>query len=136
LLVAPAPANLPWLVEWYDAFRTEYGRPPVLDALAVHFYSSASVSDAAGALRQKLREYRVLADQWGVDQVWLTEFAHLTQGAAFLEEVLPWLGEECDRFAWFQWSYLGTERWAFGPEYNTSLWVDGALTEVGEVYAR
>ena len=136
LLVAPAPANLPWLVEWYDAFRTEYGRPPVLDALAVHFYSSASVGDAAGALHRTLRDYRAQANRWGVDQVWLTEFAHLTQGAAFLEKVLPWLPDECDRYAWFQWEYVGNEPWAFGVEHNTSLWLDGALTEAGEVYAR
>jgi len=136
LLVAPAPAgDLVWLRALYGAFITEYGHPPRLNALAVHFYASGTVADASRALRQKLRAYRAQADEWGVDQVWLTEFAHLTQGAAFLREVLPWLGDECDRFAWFQWEYLGTEAWAFGAEYNTSLWLNGTLTEVGEVYA-
>ena len=51
-----------------------------------------------------------------------------------LRYLMPRLADECDRFAWFQWSYLGTETWAFGTEYNTSLWMDGALTEAGKAY--
>ena len=135
LLVAPAASR-----EWLDAFYyfscVEYDRRPRADALAVHFYASGDVHEDAEALRQMLRTYRAKARDWGVEQVWLTEFGHLTQPAAFLREVLPWIADECDRYAWFQWEYRGDEKWAFGVEHNTSLWLDGALTEVGEVYAR
>ena len=134
LLIAPAPAgDLTWLRTFYNTYQVTYGRAPRIDALAVHFYSSAAVPDASRALRQKLRSYRAQADEWGIKYLWLTEFAHLTQGAEFLQEVLPWLPDECDRFAWFQWEYLGTETWAFGVNNNTSLWLNGQ-TDIAEVY--
>ena len=70
-LIAPAPSqqDLTWLVRFRDAYVARYGQPPRLDALALHCY----VSHAAHC--QVYVEWMIArAAEWGISEVWLTEF--------------------------------------------------------------
>ena len=136
LLVAPS-GELPWLVDWYNAFTHTYRRPPRIDALPVHWYyasPSGSIKDAERHLQFTLQLYRHQADQWNIPQVWLTEFAHVYRPAEFLAAVGPWLSHECDRYAWFATDYPPGVPWWPAGWPNTSLWHNGTLTAAGLAY--
>ena len=74
-LVAPAPSHLHlnWLVDFRNAYITQYGKPPRLDALAMHCY----LATAAECI-QLGQSYKSMAQAWGVKEVWVTEFAFLS----------------------------------------------------------
>jgi hypothetical protein len=133
--VAPAVADdIQYLVRMRNAFINTYGRPPQFDVIPVHFYGTGNVNTDIGYLMNKIADAQYYADLWGAEGVWLTEFGHSTYPVEFLQAVLPLLPGKVDRFAWFATEYpLGVPWWPDGW-VNTSLWHDGVLTEIGEVY--
>lgn len=70
-LVAPAPSHLhlEWLPQFRAVYRAEVGRYPRFDALAVHCYDSAAQCIAV------VKQFEAWAREWGVPEIWVTEFA-------------------------------------------------------------
>ena len=63
----------------YTRYLQIYGRPPRWDALAFHCY----FIDSAASCMPTLNWHMAKADEWGIEQVWCTEFAALvTTGTA------------------------------------------------------
>jgi hypothetical protein len=59
-------------MQFREAYIAQYGRTPRLDALAMHFYGQRAADGIA------LTEwYKERAREWGITQVWVTEFAIL-----------------------------------------------------------
>jgi hypothetical protein len=79
-LAAPAPsgANPDWIVSFRTAYITTYGTAPRLDALTVHCYSwYANLNPTYGCIPHTLK-FEAWATQWGVPEVWVTEFSFAT----------------------------------------------------------
>lgn len=144
-LVSPGVSRLGWLEEWRQAYIDTYGEPPRVDALGFHCYGAFNAAAAFETCKAQTRNAVALAGRWGVDEVWLTEFAMvpcwngMDDSIAFLRSMLDWLSTQpkVSRAAWFQTTYRGDESWAFGPDCNTSL-VDydtGELTPLGAAWS-
>jgi len=71
-LVAPVPSqlHLNWLVDFRNDYIATYGTPPRFDALAMHWYGFR-YTDAKALINW----YEARASEFGVSQLWLTEFA-------------------------------------------------------------
>jgi len=74
-LVAPVPSqhHLNWLVEFRTRYLETYKTPPRWDALAAHFYGFWSADGMA-----LINWYKARALEYGVSEIWLTEFSFLT----------------------------------------------------------
>lgn len=72
LIVAPAPsdADIWWLARFRAAFYARYGFHPRFDALAFHCYRPT----AAECIKIG-KQFVTWAREWGVTEVWCTEFA-------------------------------------------------------------
>jgi len=143
-LISPVPSHEDpeWLVRFRDAYKKAYGRWPRLDGLAMHCY----IPERGGciALGQKFVRW---AREWGVPEVWVTEFAFLPKWAPDAEgqarEWVAWLEAEpmIKRYAPFT-SYIPGGTWSWPhtePEANPSLFVgteSTELTEMGRWYQR
>lgn len=141
-LLAPAPSHLhpEWIEGFYAAYVTAYGRAPRLDGLAFHCYRPT----AAECIEIGTR-FVGLAQAWGVEEVWCTEFAFVpaySGGDADDEaaEFVTWLEQQpmITRYAPFvahitcDWSWPDCR-----PSANPSLFAaDGSLTEIGNWYAK
>lgn len=140
-LVAPAPSheNPYWIEGFFSAYVSAYGRAPRLDALAFHcYFQNASQCIELG------RRFVGLAEAWGVDEVWCTEFAFVpaysADAASEAVKFATWLEQQprITRYAPFvahitcDWSWPDCR-----PSADPSLF-DGAgrLTEIGGWYAR
>lgn len=71
-LVAPVPSHLhpDWLVQFRNNYIATYGTPPRFNALAAHWYGF-KYADAKALLDW----YKARATEFGVAEIWLTEFA-------------------------------------------------------------
>lgn len=127
LLVAPAPSHLDpeWIVRFRDAYLAMYQVPPRLDGLAVHCY----LWDAQQciALTQK---YLVWAREWGVPEVWVTEFAFSACGGRSIDQTavearrfIAWMDAEpmVTRYAWFTNRIRPDEAWILDYECVSPL---------------
>lgn len=121
--------DLDYLGRIRDAYISRYGQPPQWDALAVHCYYSYYQY-----CERDVQEALDLADEWGVGEVWVTEF--IADGTFAMSYLLDYFESEPNvtRWAWFATRYKGNESWA--PWLYTSLVeCDGtALTAYGETY--
>ena len=73
-LVAPVPSqlNLNWLVEFRARYLALYQTPPRFDALAAHVYTNTFAPAVA-----VIDWYRARAREYGVSEIWVTEFSFL-----------------------------------------------------------
>lgn len=71
-LVAPVPSqlHLDWLVQFRNIYIATYGAPPRFNALAAHWYGF-KYADA----KTLLNWFKARANEFGVAEIWLTEFA-------------------------------------------------------------
>ena len=121
----------------YDRFVQVYGRAPRWDALAFHCY----FIDTATTCTPVADWYVQKAQEWGISEVWCTEFAALVttgsagpnwapavaSGSAFIDYMEA---QGIDRYFWF--SHCDEAM----PFYICELANDdGTLTPLGEMYA-
>lgn len=146
LLVSPVPMSgatydpANWLHLWRAAYIAQYGRPPRIDALAVHVYFEIAVNAEVA-----VKEAEDLASAWGVGEVWVTEFG-LARGDPGGQEVafLDWLQTEpmITRYSWYSSRInvaQGIAQGWYGSDWADMSLVDWAtrmLTGFGEVYVR
>ena len=138
-LVAPAPSgDIPtWIESFYNEYKRLYITPPRLDALAVHCYAWA-----ASECISHTQKFITWANNWGVSEVWVTEFAFATERLWYtttaLEEesaYINWMQTQSKvtRFAWY--ATKGAS-YVFHPYFQTQL-VNrdtGQLTSYGSLY--
>lgn len=124
LLVSPAPSHLhpEWLEKFMEACASRGCKLP--SALAAHCYLSEPQCETYAQNVIKL------ADQWGISQVWVTEFAF--SATSDLEKFIAWMeaNPKIARYAYF------TNR---GDGYYWPMALldsNGAMTEYGKVYRR
>lgn len=143
LLVAPAPSerNPSWLPAFRNAYINLYNKPPRLDYLAVHCYKNN-----ASACQILIERYISWAQEWGLQGVYVTEFAFfpcwgLSETSALREAriLIRWMEQEplVAGYFWFSNRYAGTEWWAPHPPCMSPLfeWSTGNMTIWGEMYA-
>jgi len=145
LLISPAPSHLhpEWLPQFRAAYVVAYGRPPRLDALAMHCYYPTA--EECITLAQRFVGW---ADEWDVTGgVWVTEFAFpacycggQVAGLREAQEFIAWMDLEpaIARYAWFSSRQQGNEWWSFRwAECRTPLFdfETGALTVWGQMYS-
>ncbi len=138
LLVSPATLDPTHLVQTRKEYILLYGKPPRWDAVAFHVYERTS--DLA---IDKAAQYIAMAHAWGIQDIWLTEYAFMPCWNNWKEEATEftkWFDSQSgnNRRAWFvssadpyaEW----LPRWMQG-ECNPSLVRDGVLTPAGVWYA-
>jgi len=137
--VAPNECDL----YWASLFLSQVMVKP--QALGVHLYVWEPLEQALERTRITLDQAVGLAQRNGIREIWLTEWAALPgyMGQEEAQEYMRRVFAEVlpdyptiTRQAWFQVSYRGDERWAFGPSNNTSLveYASGQLTPFGRIY--
>jgi hypothetical protein len=95
-LVSPQPTDdgFDWLVDFHSAYVAIHERAPRIDALAVHCYLNSA--DECISL---VKRYEALAREWGIGEVWVTEFAFRINQAASIDRVV----DETSKFiAWME----------------------------------
>ncbi len=133
LLVSPAVMDLDWLRYWRVMYFGMYGEYPRLSAIAVHVYTNT-----VQAAKNIVLEAEVLAKEWNISQVWITEYAFLpcdywnqgiNYGVGNMEnavnmgrEFTLWLQQRGHRYAWFTNTDL--YKW-WGATCDTSLVLNG-----------
>lgn len=134
-LLAPAPSQLrpEWLVEFRDAFVAANGRPPRLDALALHCYLWT-----AAECETLVEQYEAWAREWDVPGVWVTEFAFSTGGGMRSEDAawqetskfIQWMDLDpmVTRYAFFAARIWGDEPWA-----PPAGWFDSLMNRDGSI---
>jgi hypothetical protein len=137
--VSPGVINVTWLRD----FLPLTNRKP--DALSVHIYEWDTLDVALLRAKMVLSDTLTLAQQYGINEIWVTEWAGLPAWMGvdasllferrMLTEVFPQF-PQVTRQAWFQLSYRGDEPWAWGQNCNTSLvdYFAGTVTPFGQVY--
>jgi hypothetical protein len=132
-----------WLEDWRAAYIAEYGQPPRLDALAIHTYWGKT----AAAYSAQVQSYVDLAKQWGISEVWVTEWAlahqldrTLQETTAEMRKYLAYLDAEpmVTRYApWTNRVECMGDAYGFrydGP-FDTPLFnFDGSISELGKAY--
>jgi hypothetical protein len=141
-LVAPAPSHLhpEWLVQWYLAYQERYGQAPRIDALAMHCYWRTA--DDCITLAQ---EFEGLAEIWGIQEGWVTEFA-FTQTTANWQAQIRQFTESLERSAfWTRYAPFVSHipcsaddvYWNCAASGDPSLLTTfGQLTDIGRMYQR
>ncbi len=124
-LVAPVPSQFDpeWLLRFRSAFIAQYGRAPRFDALAAHCYFWLA-SDCITVLTN---QYKRWASEWGVPEVWLTEFGFWTSDTRTLRDtsrevtaLVNWMKADplVTRYAWFTARSMITEPWFSNGAWN------------------
>lgn len=140
-LVAPAPSQLHpnWLVDFRNAYIAKYGKPPRLDALAMHCYMAT-----AADCMELAQTFESWAQAWGVKEIWLTEFAFLpclsgsdAQAIAEGQTLISWVENQplYTRMAWFASRIQGTESWAMSCNTPLLDWTTRSQSTYGKMYA-
>ena len=126
---APSEGGLTWLPAYRQWYIDLYGRPPPMDALAVHCYNNTSAQCIA--LAEQVIGWAV---EWGVPEVWVTEFAFFDSSAmGEAQSFIRWMTQEpmITRYAWYT-NRLLPDKWG---ATSTLLEFDtGALTPRGPMY--
>lgn len=145
-LLAPAPSHMrpEWLLKWREAYRSVWGAWPRIDGLAAHCYHQSAAECIA-----LVERFKGWADEWDVDEIWVTEFAFLPvycdapveaqkftrylEAEPLVTRYAPYVSyngdpEDCP------WPYWSDCR----PGANPSLLQKdlATLTELGKVYAK
>jgi len=126
-VVAPAPSELHinWLPEFRQAHIDTYTEPPRLDALAAHCYKQS-----AAQCQALVEQFITWADQWGVPEVWVTEFSFTDPAQA--HTFITWMNANprVTRYAWFA-NRLPATHVSDAPLLD---WDTGHLTPWGTMY--
>jgi hypothetical protein len=132
--------NASWLEQWYAAYIAQFGRPPRMDAIAIHTYFCASAADC----QAQVEYYIGLAKRWNVPEVWITEWTFspgmdrtLRAAIADMREYMAWLEQEPMVGRYAVWTNR-TECTGFAPGtyFDTPMFAqNGAITEMGKAYA-
>lgn len=144
--VAPNSFSIEWIEQWLPILQQRGLDMP--DALGVHCYEDTSCFDGdvyKGCCQGHFERAMRLARQYGIGEVWVTEWAYVPMPGENLNRAVIAMNEMIDyfegqptitRYAWFQLSYLGTEDWAFKDRQNTSLvnFFSGEIGVLGEAY--
>lgn len=125
--------SMGWLPEFYQRYITEYpdDNPP-FDVIDFHCY----LNTVDGCI-ERAGYFINMADSWGVDEVWLSEFAFYGPGdTERAAEFISWMNGQprITRYFWFidecrigePWCY-----WTWLAEYHSDPVV---LTELGVMY--
>jgi hypothetical protein len=142
-LVSPAPSHLDpnWLMRMRDAYIALYGQPPRFDAIAFHGYFATAAELIALA-----ELYIAWAEEWGVPEVWCTEYAFLPGwNANWAQETRAWLAwvartPRLTRHSPFI-GYIEIPHWSWptgDPLLDPSLFTaqgGTVLTDIGRAYA-
>ncbi len=145
-LVSPATTHgdvlgwdgTPWLEQFRAAYWAMYGRPPRLDALALHCYADTHTCKAA------LDTVLGRARAWGVGEVWLTEFGFAdcpqwggTEAAqAFMRDMVAYCEVQNVRYGWFTNRLRGNQD-SYMPRGCSTVLLDydtRALTALGHTW--
>jgi hypothetical protein len=132
-----------WLERFYAAYQDQNnGEPPPMDAILVHTYWGNSLEE----YKKQVLYYISLADKWGIDEVWITEFAF----APILDGTLRNSVNEMVEFvAWLESQPKVTRYsiWTNRVECATNVPPDGAfdvplfagngfITTMGQAYSK
>lgn len=135
-LLAPAPSQTDpaWIVDFRNDYIQTYGYPPRLDGLAAHCYVASALDCEA-----LIQWYIDRANEWGVPEVWLTEFAYMpctTSPRSPLTEsnsLIDWMerNPKVTRYAWYT-----NRQPPADPCWSTALfdWYTGSITVYGTMY--
>jgi hypothetical protein len=133
-------------MSWARTFRYAYShmfeRYPQIDALGVHCYYHP---ESVGWCQGRVQEAIDLANEWGVGEVWVTEWACLPGTAFSLEECFQanrtftgWMEGESmiTRYFIFGSKINPQDPWNGGSMYNTLFWWSDPhnMTVWGEEY--
>lgn len=146
-LVSPGVMSLTWLINWRAAYYTAYGQAPKVDAVGVHWYYQAD-GNPLQSFKCQVQLAENLAQQWGVAEVWVTEFAYYpcwsdtATAAQFVRDAFTWLDTRpmVTRAFWFQTFWYNDGRdserdWAPPQDCYSGLGLDdGSLTSIGEAF--
>ena len=130
-----------WLERFYAAYQAQNdGRPPRMDAIAIHTYWWQD----RGAYQDQVEYYIGLAQQWGVPEVWVTEFTLAPELDNTLQETLDelqayitWLEAQPMVTRYSIWTNR-TECNEYAPDtfYDTPLFAaNGRITPMGRMYS-
>ena len=128
-----------WLERWYAEYVRLYGRAPRMDAIAIHTYWGKDASE----YKRQVAYYIDLAQQWGVPEVWVTEFTLAPEldgtvrtTVAELQAYILWLDAQPMVTRYAPWTNR-VECMGFAPNtfFDTPLWgAGGGLSWMGEMY--
>jgi hypothetical protein len=129
-------ADLSWVRQFWNAYHAQHGHAPRVDALHTHCYFGAeSVDECIRHVGNVVQ----LAQDWGVSEVWVSEFACVPMTARSCypaaERFIAWMEAEptVTRYAWF--GAFENPRWPWPPELSAgALFDDSGLTAVGRWY--
>ncbi len=141
LLVAPSPSSR-WIFDesqWLTRFRNEYqaqhGAFPRFDALAVHIYFTN-----ANQVVDVIHQAEVLAADWGIDEIWITEMGTpwtCTPNKTEMALTLGFLNADpmVTRYSWFGTALNLPQAW-YSPSWCDISLADanGQITEYGIAY--
>jgi hypothetical protein len=134
---SPSDNNPQWLERSRNAYTELYGHPPRWDALGAHTYQRVDEAKAT------LTWYVAKAKEWGVSEVWVTEYATLPCRYASLDEALQagrdltrWIRENptITRFAWYGARLQPGDGWPAECITPLADFETGNLTIWGEMY--
>lgn len=142
-LASPQPVEpgSRWLERWYAAYKEQNdGRPPRLDALAIHTYWDGTLA----SYQDQVRYYIDLAARWGVPEVWITEFAFapgldrtLRDTVGDMRAYIAWLDAQPTVTRYAPWTNRVECLDIVAPnsQFDTPLYsASGALTALGKMY--
>ena len=142
--VSPASSSVN---DWFQEFMKGENAAK-FDRVAIHLYEDVQANDPA-AVDKAVADFerRMKIVEKFKKPVWVTEFGlatwHATkespakftdaQAACFMAQVLPYLEEHAERYAWFSPGPDG--KTPLYPTLPDALWnLDGSLTPLGELY--
>jgi hypothetical protein len=132
-----------WLEQFYAAFIAQNGRPPRMNAIAIHTY----IGNNAASYIADVQRYIKLARQWNIPEVWVTEWAlghnldrTLRATTDEMHKYLAYLDNEpmVTRYApWTNRVDCMIEAFGFrydGPFDTPLINRDGSISELGKAY--
>jgi hypothetical protein len=129
-----------WLEQWYASYLEQFGRPPRMDALAIHTYFCG-----ASDCKAQVEYYIGLARRWNVPEVWITEWTFSPgmdgtrrQALTDMREYMAWMEHEPMIGRYAVWT-IRTECTGYAPDsyFDTPMFAqNGMITPMGEMYAQ
>jgi len=134
---SPSDNDPQWLERSRNAYIDLYGRPPRWDALGAHTYQRVDEAKAT------LLWFVDKAKEWGVPEVWVTEYATMPCRYASVDETLQagrdltrWIREQptITRFAWYGARLRPGDGWPGECITPLADYDTGSLTIWGDMY--
>ncbi len=124
-------SGVDWLTDFREFYRRQYGVYPKWDALSWHCYPPPE--STCGDFREATEAFVALADVWGIDEVWVSEWDAGKFGSQNPQRILDAMKywqtvPKVTRVAYWQ-DYLYA-----APENSPLVDANGQITEYGIVY--